>query len=138
MGLSPAFLQVADEDTLWTLARRATEGIAAVRSPETVVGLTRFLEISSPELRHRLRLCRSAPTGSGLNDFKTSASYRSKRKSDSLEVKAIWGPILNTQVSQSDMIGINTLDGILRMVHVYSGGRRHLSWQTFTMLSRRR
>lgn len=45
---------------------------------------------------------------------------------NSLEVKAIWGPILNTQISQSDMIGINTLNGVLRMVHVSSGGNPSL------------
>ena len=126
MGLSPAFLQVADEDTLWTLARRATAGIAAVRSPETVVGLTRFLDNIVPKVADVDFAFAVLPPQ--VLDLMISNLGRLpiQTQINSLEIKAIWGPVLNTQVSQSDMIGINTLDGILRMVHVCSGGKPSL------------
>lgn len=126
MGLSPAFLQVAGEDTLWTVARRATDGIAAARSAETVAGLTRFLDNIVPKAADADFAFAVLPPQ--VLDLMISNLGRLSIQTqiNSLNVKAIWGPILNTQVSQSDMIGINTLDGILRMVHVSSGGNPSL------------
>ncbi|MGT2440979.1 phthiocerol/phthiodiolone dimycocerosyl transferase family protein (plasmid) [Bradyrhizobium betae] len=126
MGLSPAFLQVAGEDTLWTVARRATDGIMAVRSPEMVAGLTRFLDNIVPKVADADFAFAVLPPQ--VRDLMISNLGRLsiQTRINSLNVKSIWGPILNTQVSQSDMIGINTLDGILRMVHVSSGANPSL------------
>ncbi|SCB50027.1 phthiocerol/phthiodiolone dimycocerosyl transferase family protein [Rhizobium multihospitium] len=126
MGLSPAFLQVTDEDTLWTVARRSTDGIAAIRSPETVAGLTRFLETIVPKVADPGFAFAVLPPQ--VLDLMISNLGRLSIETqiNSLKVRAIWGPILNTQISQSNMIGINTLNGVLRMVHVSSGGNPSL------------
>jgi NRPS condensation-like uncharacterized protein len=120
MALALAALESQEGEDMWSLARRALDGIALMKTRDVVSDLVSTLNSIVPKHGDFLSAREILPPLALDLMISNLGTVSVEATAGDLRVEAVWGPALNTQIDANDVVGVATFDGMLRLIHVHS------------------